>query len=112
MSKSSKQKRKKEKVIARTVSLKNDQKVISNKRFNALPNEIIHHVFSYLKIVDLLNCGQVSKRFRAISSDDQYLWPKKLNLCYKSASCISSKITGEWMQIPDPFLLYLRRLLD
>ena len=83
MSKSSKQKRKKEKVIARTVSLKNDQKVISNKKINALPNEIIHHVFSYLKIVDLLECGQVSKRFRTIICDDQFLWPKKINLCHK-----------------------------
>ena len=83
MSKSSKQKRKKEKVIARTVSLKNDQKVISNKKINALPNEIIHHVFSYLKIVDLLECGQVSKRFRTIICDDQFLWPKKINLCRK-----------------------------
>ena len=83
MSKSSKQKRKKEKVIARTVSLKNDQKVISNKKISALPNEIIHHVFSYLKIVDLLECGQVSKRFRTIICDDQFLWPKKINLCHK-----------------------------
>ena len=81
MPKSSKQKRKKEKVIARTVSLENGQQVISNKRFNALPNEIIHHVFSYLKIVDLLECGQVSKRFRTIICDDQFLWPKKINLC-------------------------------
>ena len=108
-----------EEAIARLVSpmkqlkiIKEDKNVFSILQFEALPNEVILHVFSYLKIVDLLNCGQVSKRFRAISSDDQYLWPKKLNLCYKSASCISSKITGEWMQIPDPFLLYLRRLLD
>ena len=83
MPKSSKQKRKKEKVIARTVSLKNDQKVISNKKISAIPNEIIHHVFSYLKIVDLLECGQVSKRFRTIICDDQFLWPKKINLCRK-----------------------------
>ena len=83
MPKSSKQKRKKEKVIARTVSLENGKKVISNKKFSALPNEIIHHVFSYLKIVDLLECGQVSKRFRTIICDDQFLWPKKINLCRK-----------------------------
>ena len=31
----------------------------------------------------VLKCGHVSKRLRAISIDDQYLWPKKLNLCYK-----------------------------
>ena len=51
--------------------------------FEALPNEVISHVFSYLKIVDILKCGQVSKRLRAISIDDQYVWPKMLNLCYK-----------------------------
>jgi hypothetical protein len=57
--------------------------VFSDLQFEALPNEVILHVFSYLKIVDLLKCGQVSKRFRAISNDDQFLWPKMLNLCYK-----------------------------
>ena len=58
--------------------IKQDQPV-----FSTLPNEIILHVFSYLRIVDLLECGQVSKRFRAISNDDKYLWPKMANLCYK-----------------------------
>ena len=61
-------------------NLKNKNK--DQKVFSALPNEIILHVFSYLKIVDLLRCGQVSKRFRAISNDE-YTWPKKFNLCYK-----------------------------
>ena len=60
--------------------VKKDQKLISTLLFEALPNEIICHVFSYLKIADLLKCGQVSKRLRAISVDS---WPKKLNLCYK-----------------------------
>ena len=62
---------------------KEDQNMFSVLQFEALPNEVILHVFSYLKIVDLLKCGQVSKRFRAISNEDQYLWPKKFNLCYK-----------------------------
>ena len=57
-----------------------DQKVCSTVQFEALPNEVICHVFSYLKIADLLKCGQASKRLRAISVDS---WPKKLNLCYK-----------------------------
>ena len=59
-----------------------DRKVFSTLQFEALPNEVIFHIFSYLKIEELLRCGQVSKRFRAIS-DDQYLWPKKLNLYNK-----------------------------
>ena len=52
-------------------------------RFETLPNEVILHLFRYLKIVDLARCGQVSKRFKAISNNDQYLWSKKLNLSYK-----------------------------
>ena len=51
--------------------------MFSTLQFKALPNEIIFHIFSYLKIVELLKCGQVSKRFRAISID---VWPKKINL--------------------------------
>ena len=58
--------------------IKQDQQV-----FLTLPNEIILHVFTYLRIADLLECGQVSKRFRAICNDDKYLWPKMANLCYK-----------------------------
>ena len=61
---------------------KEDQKVFSDLNFEDLPNEVICHVFSYLKIVDILRCGQVSKRFRALSNDE-YVWPKKFNLCYK-----------------------------
>ena len=74
------------KAIARLVSpmkqlkiIKKDQQVFSALKFEALPNEVITHVFSYLKIVDLLKCGQLSKRFRVISNDDN-LWPKSLNL--------------------------------
>ena len=48
-------------------------------QFEALPNEVILHVFSYLEIMELIKCGQISKRFRAISNDDN-LWPKSLNL--------------------------------
>ena len=58
--------------------IKQEQKV-----FSTLPNELILYVFSYLKIVDLLECGQVSKRFNTICNDDEYLWPKMANLCYK-----------------------------
>ena len=59
--------------------LKKHPEMFSKLQFEALPNEVIFHAFSYLKIVDLLKCGQVSKRFRAISN----VWPEKINLCYK-----------------------------
>ena len=89
MTKSLKKKRRKGKAIERLIGpmkqlkiKKEDQKVFSDLNFEDLPNEVICHVFSYLKIVNILKCGKVSKRFSAISND-QYLWPKTLNLCYK-----------------------------
>ena len=89
MTKSLKKKRRKGKAIERLIGpmkqlkiKKEDQKVFSNLNFEDLPNEVIGHVFSYLKIVELLKCEKVSKRFRAISNY-QYLWPKTLNLSYK-----------------------------
>ena len=66
--------------LKQLIITKEESKVLSTLRFEALPNEILFNVFSYLKIEELLKCGQVSKRLRAISID---LWPKKLNLCYK-----------------------------
>ena len=62
------------------------RKVCSTLQFEALPNEVIYQVFSFLRMMDLLTCGQVSKRFRAIINDRT-----------KSASWISSKFTGQWM---------------
>ena len=39
---------------------KKESKVFSTLQLKALPNEIIFNVFSFLKIEDLLKCGQVS----------------------------------------------------
>ena len=39
------------------------------------PDEIILKMFSSLDLKDLLNCGQVSKRFRSISHDE-FLWQR------------------------------------
>ena len=82
----------KEEAIARLVSpmkqlkiIKEDKSVFSILQFEALPNEVILHVFSYLKIMDLLKCGQVSQRFRAISND---LWPKSVNLWRRKVGLI------------------------
>ena len=85
MTKPLKQKRRKRKPITRSAShskQQKTQKVFSTVQLETLPNEVILHVFSYLKIVDLLKCGQVSQRFRAISNDE-YIWPKTFNLRYK-----------------------------
>ena len=39
--------------------------------FEDLPNELVIGMFSYLNMKDLINCGQASKRFQAISMDEQ-----------------------------------------
>ena len=44
-----------------------------------LPVEIILKVFASLELKDLLNCGQVAKRFRTISHDE-FLW-QRIDLC-------------------------------
>ena len=53
--------------------------------FETLPNEVILQMFSYLRIVDLLKCGQVSKRFRAVSNGYN-LWPRT-ELSQNSSVC-------------------------
>ena len=65
-----------------SISLGQEGQVLLTLQFEALPNEVVLHIFSYLKIEDLLKCGRVSKRFRAISNDEN-IWPKKFNLSYK-----------------------------
>ena len=47
-------------------------------QFHDLPNEIILKILSYLKVKDLLYCGQVSKRIRAVSHDKSLY--QKINL--------------------------------
>ena len=46
-----------------------------------LPDELVLKSLSYLEIPDLIRCGQVSKRIRAISQDES-LW-QKINLYMK-----------------------------
>ena len=46
---------------------------MSTLKLEDLPNELILKVFGYLKIKELIHCGQLSKRFREISHDET-LW--------------------------------------
>ena len=64
------------------------QKKVMNKRqklsilqLEDLPNEILMKIFKNLDVKDLLRCGQMSKRIRAISMDES-LW-EKINLLFK-----------------------------
>ena len=55
-----------------------------------LPNEIVLKILSYLDIVDLRNCVQVSKRLRSICFDKSLLYEKALkyrNLKYGTIQC-------------------------
>ena len=47
-------------------------------QFQNLPDEIILKVLGHLKVKDLLNCGQLSKRIRAVSHDKSLY--QKINL--------------------------------
>ena len=40
-----------------------------------LPEEVIFHIFGYLKLKDLLNCGQLSMQIRRIARDKE-LWQR------------------------------------
>ena len=42
-----------------------------------LPDEVLLDIYGYLHTIDIINCGQVSKRFREISRDETL---QKLNL--------------------------------
>ena len=79
MTKPLRHEKKRRKAIARQQKKK---KVFSTVQLENLPNEVIIHVFRFLEIVDLLKCEQVSKRFKDLSNNE-YLWPKKFNLCFK-----------------------------
>jgi hypothetical protein len=52
-----------------------DFQVINTSQLENLPNEILLKIFDYMKIKDLLRCGQVSRRIR-ITAHDQSLWQK------------------------------------
>ena len=41
--------------------------------FQDLPDEVILKILSYAEAIDLINCGQVSKKIRRISQDGT-LW--------------------------------------
>ena len=54
------------------VTMKSADRVLELADF---PDEIVLKVFASLDLKDLLNCGQVSKRFRTISHDE-FLWQR------------------------------------
>ena len=53
----------------------NDFQIIDTSQLENLPTEILLKIFDYMKIKELLRCGQVSRRIRIIAYD-QSLWLK------------------------------------
>jgi len=62
--------------IKKTNDNQNEVKIIA--ALEDLPNEILVKISDYLKINDLIRCGQVSKRIRSIANNE-LLW-QKINL--------------------------------
>ena len=52
-------------------SRKAKRQKVPRLKLEDLPNELVIGTFSYLNMKDLINCSQVSKRFRAIVNDEQ-----------------------------------------
>ena len=59
--------------------------------FEDLPNELAIGTFSYLNMEDLINCGQVSKRFRAIVCDEQERRKEDLLKIIQDFQCFKCK---------------------
>ena len=51
-------------------SRKAKRQKVPRLKLEYLPNELVIGTFSYLNMKDLINCSQVSKRFRAIANDE------------------------------------------
>ena len=69
-------------------------------QFHDLPNEIILKVLTYLKVKELLCCGQTSKRIRAVSHD-QTLYQE-----------IRKRSYGETSQFQENFEVYMQSLIS
>ena len=48
---------------------------MSKSPLENLPDELILNILGYVKIQDVINCGQTSKRIRAITQDET-LWQR------------------------------------
>ena len=58
--------------------------------FLDLPDELILKVFSYTETVDLLRCGQVSKRIRTISNDNSLFQTVNLSNKYLKSDLVAT----------------------
>ena len=71
---------------------------MSTLKLEDLPNELILKVFGYLKIKELIHCGQLSKRIREISHDET-LW-QAMNLYFEPWKDYSeNKVPAEFLHM-------------
>jgi hypothetical protein len=64
---------------------------LSTLRIDDLPNELVIGTFSYLNMQDLVNCSQVSKRFRAVVVDEQGRRKENLLKIIQDLQCFKCK---------------------
>ena len=72
-------------------SSKAKRQKLSSLTLEDLPNELITRTFRGLNMKDLINCGQVSKRFRTIFSDEQGRRKEDLLKIIQDLQCITCK---------------------
>ena len=84
-------KAKKLKFICTEVTSSYRSQKLSCLKFEELPNELIIGTLSYLNMKDLINCGQVSKRFRAIVGDEQGRRKEDLLKIIQDLQCFKCK---------------------
>ena len=72
-------------------SRKAKRQKVPRLKFEDLPNELVIGTFSHLNMKDLINCGKVSKRFRAIVNDEQGRRKEDLLKIIQGLQCFKCK---------------------
>ena len=90
-------KAKKLKLICTEVTSSCRSQKLSCLKFEELPNELVIGTLSYLNMKDLINCSQVSKRFREIVVDEQGRRKEDLLKIIQDLQCFKCK------KVPRPY---------
>ena len=79
---------------------------MSKSPLENLPDELILNILGYVKIQDLIHCGQTSKRIRAITQDET-LWQRvdggfqldfvSINWVINHMTCYKFKCSHWWI---------------
>ena len=80
------------------------RRTISCIGFEDLPNELMIGIFSYLNMKDLIKCGKVSERFKAIVLDEQEHRKQDLLKIIQELQCFKCKKVPEPKEAQNRFL--------